>query len=109
LRALTAAVGFSLVAGGGYLLCALPLLTPLGGAAAPPVWLLAPCVPFLVVTSMVLGVGDVPDSPRMLATCALGAALYAVGAVGALLVVLTWIKRAAGGGTPSRWWRRRRR
>jgi hypothetical protein len=107
LRALTAAVGFSLVVGGGYLLCALPLLTPLGGAKAPPFWLLAPCVPFLVITSMVLGVGDVPIPPQMLATCGLGAALYAVGAVGALVVVRTWINRAAGGGTPSRWSRRR--
>jgi hypothetical protein len=109
LRALTAAVGFSLVAGGGYLLCALPLLTPLGAAKAPPIWLLAPCVPFLVITSMVLGVEDAPESPRMLATCGLGAALYAVGAGGALLVVRTWIKRAAAGGTRSRWWSRRRR
>jgi ABC-type transport system involved in multi-copper enzyme maturation permease subunit len=78
LRALIAGVGVSLLLSGGYLLFALPLFLPFGPGTEPPFGLLAPCVPFLLVTSMVLGVQNLPNAQQMLATCTTGGAIYLV-------------------------------
>jgi ABC-type transport system involved in multi-copper enzyme maturation permease subunit len=96
LRALTTAMALGLVLSGGYLLCTLPLLMPLGGAKEPPFWLLAPCVPFLLITSMLLGIENLPNSPQMIAACGLGGAFYAVTALTAFLIVWRWFDRLAG-------------
>jgi ABC-type transport system involved in multi-copper enzyme maturation permease subunit len=88
LRALIAAVGVSLLLSGGYLLFALPLFMPLGPGSEPPFGLLAPCVPFLLVTSMVLGVQDVPNAPQLLATCTTGGTLYMTAWL--ILLAIVW-------------------
>jgi ABC-type transport system involved in multi-copper enzyme maturation permease subunit len=90
LRALILAVGISLLLSGGYLLFALPLFMPLGPGREPPFGLLAPCVPFLFVTSIVLGVQDLPNAPQMLATCTTGGTIYVV----AWLILLGMVWRS---------------
>jgi hypothetical protein len=89
LRALIAAVGVSLLLSGGYLLFALPLFMPLGPGTQPPFGLLAPCVPFLLVTSVVLGVQDLPNTQQLLATCTTGGTIY----VAAWLILLEMLWR----------------
>jgi ABC-type Na+ efflux pump permease subunit len=76
LRALIAALGVSVLLSGGYLLFGLPLVMPFGPGTQPPFWLLAPCVPFLLVTSMVLGAQELPNAQQILATCHIGGAIY---------------------------------
>jgi hypothetical protein len=88
LRALIAAVGVSLLLSGGYLLFALPLFMPLGAGTGPPFALLSPCVPFLLVTSMVLGVGDLPNTQPMLAACNTGATIYLT--TGLMILGMVW-------------------
>jgi len=85
-QALAVALAISLFLSGGYLLLALPLLLPAG--SGPPPWLLCPCVTFLLVGSMLLGVDNPPGAGQLLATCAGGGLLY-----GALWLVLLWIVR----------------
>jgi hypothetical protein len=103
LWALTVAVGLSLVLGGGYLLGILPLLTPLAGTSEPPFWLLAPCVPYLLVASLLLGVGDQPNASQLLTTCCLGGALYAVAGLAALRRVWRRLEPRTGRGPSSGW------
>jgi ABC-type Na+ efflux pump permease subunit len=76
-RALTVAAVVTVLLSGGYLLCALPLLAPAMAGGDPPFWLLSPCVPFLAVAPMALAVGGQANPPALLATCGLGASLYA--------------------------------
>jgi ABC-type Na+ efflux pump permease subunit len=90
LRALIAALGVSLLLSGGYLLFGLPLFMPFGPGTEPPFWLLSPCVPFLLVTSMVLGAQDLPNTQQMLATCHLGGAIY----IAAWLILLGIVWRS---------------
>jgi ABC-type Na+ efflux pump permease subunit len=88
LRALAVAAGVTAVVAGGYLLLGLPLLGPVLAGKEPPFWLLSPCVPFLAVGPMLLGVGGQANEPALLAACGTGGGLY--GAAGLVLLVITW-------------------
>jgi ABC-type transport system involved in multi-copper enzyme maturation permease subunit len=98
-QALAAALALSLFLSGGYLLLGLPLL--LSAGSGPPPWLLCPCVPFLLVSSMLLGVDNPPGADQLLAACAMGGVLY--GVLWLVLLAIVWRRfdRWAGRGRPS--------
>jgi hypothetical protein len=69
---------------------------PLGPGTEPPFWLLSLCIPFLLVTSMVLGVQDLPNTLQILATCHLGGAMYIAAWLILLGIVWRSFNRLAG-------------
>jgi hypothetical protein len=58
--------------------------------------LLSPCIPFLLVSSMLLAVQDQANSSLVVVTCGLGGALYAIAGILLLVAVLRWFDQLAG-------------
>jgi ABC-type Na+ efflux pump permease subunit len=96
LRALSVGVALTLVLSGGYLLCAFPLVVPTLASQQPPFLLLSPCIPFLLVSSMLLAIQDQTNSSLVVAACALGGALYAITGLLLLAAVRRWFNQLAG-------------
>jgi hypothetical protein len=101
LRALAAAAGVTVVVAGGYLLLGLRLLATLTAGKEPPFWLLSPCVPFLAVGSMLLGVGGQANELALLAACGSGGVLYGTAGLALLSIIRRRFDRWAGR-SPSR-------